>query len=580
MTSNSAKDALLRVERISKSFGAVVALQDVALQIPTGEITGLVGDNGAGKSTLIKIISGVLTPDAGSIEFGGKPANFGSPAEAREQGIETVYQDLALVGNLAVWANVYLGRELTTGPKFLHILDRRAMLSKTGDMLDRFMRNVPPIDEPVELLSGGQRQVVAIARAGAWGSKLILMDEPTAALGVAETKAVEDVIFELKRQGLTILVISHNLDQMFRNHGWHLGHAPRARHWVSRDGEDLSRRDREHDHRSGRIGRDRRMTFGRWSGLAALARRRGVLIVFILLVASMFATTSTFGTYQNLINVLQQNSIIEIIACGMTFAIVLGGFDLSVGSVTALASVVGATLMIDLGTFGIPIGILGAIAACLLVGATNGWLIAYLGVNPFVATLGTMTVVRGLIYVATNASPRFGVPYSFTTLGLGRLFGVPNPAILFLIVAALLGFVLHRTRFGHYVYAVGGNSAASAQMGVNAARVRFAVYVLVSLCAAISGVILIGQTASATPQAALGYELTAIAAVIVGGAPLGGGRGRMTGTIVGVFLLGVVANGLNLFGVSPFWQPVATGLILIAAVAFDGYSKRGGFGSL
>ena len=137
-------DAMLRVERISKSFGAVVALQDATLHIPRGEITGLVGDNGAGKSTLIKIISGVLTPDSGSIEFGGKPANFASPAEAREQGIETVYQDLALVGNLAVWANVYLGRELTTGPKFLHVLDKRAMLSKTGDMLDRFMRNVPP----------------------------------------------------------------------------------------------------------------------------------------------------------------------------------------------------------------------------------------------------------------------------------------------------------------------------------------------------------------------------------------------------------------------------------------------------
>ena len=315
------------------------------------------------------------------------------------------------------------------------------------------------------------------------------------------------------------------------------------------------------------------MTLGR-SRLASVARRQGVLIAFVLLVAFMFATTSTFGTYQNLINVLQQNSIIGIIACGMTFAIILGGFDLSVGSVTALASVVGATIMIDLGTPGIPIGIIGAVAACLFVGATNGWLIAYLGVNPFVATLGTMTVVRGLIYVATNASPRFGVPYSFTTLGMGRLFGVPNPAIVFLIVAASLGFVLHRTRFGHYVYAVGGNPVASSQMGVNAARVRFAVYVLVSLCAAISGTILVGQTASATPQAALGYELTAIAAVIVGGAPLGGGRGRMSGTIVGVFLLGVVANGLNLFGVSPFWQPVATGLILITAVAFDGYSKR------
>jgi ABC-type sugar transport system ATPase subunit len=214
--SGETPDALLRVEGISKSFGAVVALQDVALHLPTREITGLVGDNGAGKSTLIKIISGVLTPDSGSIEFRGKRANFASPAQAREEGIETVYQDLALAGNLAVWANVYLGRELTAGPKALHILDKRSMISKSREMLEDFMRNVPPIAEPVEFLSGGQRQVVAIARAGAWGSRLILMDEPTAALGVAETRAVEEVIFELKRQGLTILVISHNLDQIFR----------------------------------------------------------------------------------------------------------------------------------------------------------------------------------------------------------------------------------------------------------------------------------------------------------------------------------------------------------------------------
>ena len=169
-----AANALLSVEEVSKRFGAVVALQDATLHLRTGEIIGLVGDNGAGKSTLIKIISGVLTPDSGSIEFLGKPANFASPAAAREQGIETVYQDLALAGNLAVWANVYLGRELTVGPKFLHILDKRAMLSRTSEMLKRFIRNAPPIAEPVEYLSGGQRQVVAIARAGAWSSKLIL----------------------------------------------------------------------------------------------------------------------------------------------------------------------------------------------------------------------------------------------------------------------------------------------------------------------------------------------------------------------------------------------------------------------
>ena len=324
------------------------------------------------------------------------------------------------------------------------------------------------------------------------------------------------------------------------------------------------------------------MTGRRGAGgrLAAFAQREGIVAVFVVLVVTLVATKSTFGTYQNIVNVLQQNSVIGIIACGMTFAIIIGGFDLSVGSVTALSNVVGATIMIAMGPSGIAVGMAGALAACLVIGAANGWLIAVLRVNPFVATLGSMTVVRGLLYVATNASPRFGVPYSFTTLGLGYIAGIPIPAILFAAIALLLGFVLHRTRFGHYVFAVGGNAVASAQMGVNAVRVRFAVYVLVSACAAVSGVILIGQTASATPQAALGYELTAIAAVIVGGASLGGGRGRMAGTIVGVFLLGVVANALNLFGVSPFWQPVATGLILIVAVALDGYSKRGALATL
>ena len=208
--------ALLRAEGVNKSFGAVVALKDVTLELATGRVTGLVGDNGAGKSTLVKILSGVLRPDAGTIRFDGIDVDFATPAAARSHGIETVYQDLALVGSMAVWANVYLGRELLKGPAFLNLLNKRRMRATAREMLKRFVAYVPPLDEPVESLSGGQRQIVAIARAGAWGSKLIIMDEPTAALGVAETKAVEDVIHGLRDRGLTILVISHNLDQVFR----------------------------------------------------------------------------------------------------------------------------------------------------------------------------------------------------------------------------------------------------------------------------------------------------------------------------------------------------------------------------
>ncbi len=291
-------------------------------------------------------------------------------------------------------------------------------------------------------------------------------------------------------------------------------------------------------------------------------RRYGIVAVFLVLVVVLVATVPQFRTTANLSNILQQNAVIGIIACAMTFAIISGGFDLSVGAGAALASVVGARIMIDAG---IPAGIIGALIAGLLLGLLNGFLIAYAGVNPFVATLGTATIVRGLIYVSTNATPFFGVPMSITALGLGRSGPLPNATWVFLAVALVLGFTLHQTRFGHYVYAIGGNIVAAAEMGINVRRVKLAVYALV------------GQTASGQPQAALNYELTAITAVIVGGASLGGGRGTIGGTILGVFLLGLVSNALNLYGVSAFWQPVATGVILIVAVAIDGLSRRGVF---
>jgi ABC-type sugar transport system ATPase subunit len=204
---------VLRATGISKRFGAVVALEDVGIEVAAGEIAGLVGDNGAGKSTLIKILSAVLRADTGTIEFDGQPMSFASPAEARAAGIETVYQDLALAGNMTVWSNIFLGRERTTG---LGLLDKRGMAREARQMLERFRMNVPPINAPVAALSGGQRQAIAIARAAAWGSKMIIMDEPTAALGIGETRAVEEVILGLKERGFALLIISHNLDQVFR----------------------------------------------------------------------------------------------------------------------------------------------------------------------------------------------------------------------------------------------------------------------------------------------------------------------------------------------------------------------------
>ena len=226
-------DAILKAKSITKTFGAVIALQNVSMTLEAGEITGLVGDNGAGKSTLVKLVSGVLRQDEGTLDYDGEPASFTTPAQARAKGIETVYQDLSLTGNMTVWANVFLGRELTKGPSWLNMLDKTAMMSRTREMLGQFAMNVPPIDAPVDALSGGQRQLIAIARAAAWGSKLILMDEPTAALGVAETQAVERVIHGLRDSGFSVLVISHNLEQVFRI---------TDRIWILRRGQMIGQR--------------------------------------------------------------------------------------------------------------------------------------------------------------------------------------------------------------------------------------------------------------------------------------------------------------------------------------------------
>ena len=205
---------VLRLQNIHKSFGGVVAIEDFSLELKAGEIVALVGDNGAGKSTLIKIISGVYTPTSGSISFDSKEASFRDATEAREAGIEVVYQDLALADEQSVYMNMFLGREKTKGP--LGMLDRKAMRDETAQLVKELDVRIPSANATIRNLSGGQRQGVAIARATHWATKLVLLDEPTAALGVAETAKVEEIVASLKERNLAVLIISHSLDQVFR----------------------------------------------------------------------------------------------------------------------------------------------------------------------------------------------------------------------------------------------------------------------------------------------------------------------------------------------------------------------------
>jgi len=208
--------AVLDAQHIRKSFGNVQALKDASFTMQPGEVTALIGDNGAGKSTLVRCICGIHAPDAGTVHVQGEAVRFSNPEQARDAGIETVHQNLALVEDLTVWQNLFLTREETRGFGPIQLMNRRSMASRATDMVSTLAINVPSVKSRVRRLSGGQRQAVAIARAAGWGSSIVIMDEPTAALGVQETAKVEELIHDLKSRGISIMLISHNFDQVLR----------------------------------------------------------------------------------------------------------------------------------------------------------------------------------------------------------------------------------------------------------------------------------------------------------------------------------------------------------------------------
>jgi D-xylose transport system ATP-binding protein len=207
---------IVDVRDVSLSFGSVRALQNVSVTLAPGEITALVGDNGAGKSTLVRCIAGIHRAQSGSILFDGEEIHFRNPEDAREKGIETVHQNLALVDDLTVWQNLFLNREITRGIGPIRFLDRKAMREEAERMVSTLAVNVPAVKSKVRRLSGGQRQAVSICRAAGFSSKLVIMDEPTAALGVQETAKVEQLILKLRDDGHSVLLISHNFSQVMR----------------------------------------------------------------------------------------------------------------------------------------------------------------------------------------------------------------------------------------------------------------------------------------------------------------------------------------------------------------------------
>lgn len=296
-------------------------------------------------------------------------------------------------------------------------------------------------------------------------------------------------------------------------------------------------------------------------------RDAGTLIGLIIIVVTFSLLSPVFWTLPNLLNILQQSSINAIIALGMTLVIISGGIDLSVGPTAALSAVLGATLMVA--GVPVPLAVMATLGVGALCGVFSGTLIAYAGLQPFIVTLGGLSLFRALSLIFTNGNPIFGIPMEFRNLINSAPFGVPAPILIVVAIALLLWVVMNKTPLGEYILAVGGNEEAARVAGVPVKRTKVTVYVISGLLASLASLILIGRLGAAEPTLGNLWELDAIAAAAIGGASLMGGKGSIVGTLIGAVILGSLRNGLTLLNIQAFYQLLATGLIIIIAMLID-----------
>ncbi len=308
----------------------------------------------------------------------------------------------------------------------------------------------------------------------------------------------------------------------------------------------------------------------RLSGAVSQIAAAGALIVIFVALA---IASPTFLTADNLFNIGVQTAVTAIIAIGMTMVIVTAGIDLSVGSVAALAGVAGALLMSDVG---LPpaVAVLGGVVVGALAGLVNGLLVSLVGLAPFIATLGMMSVARGLVYIVTGAVAVFGLPDSFRLLGQGQMGGwLPIPVLALAVVAIAAHLLLTRTKLGRYSYAIGSNREAARLSGIPVRFYTSCVYVISGALAGFGGMIAASRVNSGQPNFGIGLELDVIAAAVIGGASLFGGRGTVAGTLIGAFVMALIRNGSVLLGINTFYQNVIIGAIIWAAVAWDQFRR-------
>jgi ribose/xylose/arabinose/galactoside ABC-type transport system permease subunit len=299
-----------------------------------------------------------------------------------------------------------------------------------------------------------------------------------------------------------------------------------------------------------------------------VAEKYGLFIAFIILCVILSILSSNFLKISNIVNILRQISISSVLAIGVTFVVITGGIDLSLGSVVAITGVIAATLAHP-NTYPVFVPVIVGIVIGAIIGLFIGLLVTYGKVPAFIVTLGIMTAARGGALIIAKGRPISNLSNDFAFIGGGKLFGIPFSIIIMILIFFIVLFILSKTKFGRYVYAIGGNEEAARASGIKVNKIKIMVYVICSGLAGLAGVIQTSRIAVGQPSIGAGYEMDAIAAVVIGGVSLSGGKGTVIGTILGALIIGILNNGLDLLNVSSYWQSIVKGLIIIGAVLLD-----------
>ncbi|MDO8992888.1 ABC transporter permease [Daejeonella sp.] len=302
-------------------------------------------------------------------------------------------------------------------------------------------------------------------------------------------------------------------------------------------------------------------------------RQYGIFIVFSIICLIISFISPQFLTVSNWTIIITQVSINALLAFGVTFVIITGGIDLSLGSIVAVAGV-SAAMLAHPDSYPVIVPVFAGLFAGLLIGAFNGFIITKSKIAPFIVTLGTMTIGRGLALILSNGRPVSNLSDSFVFIGSGKIMGIPVLIVILILMFILCSVILNKTILGRYIYAVGGNEQAARASGINVSQVKMAVYSISGLLAGLAGILLTSRITTGQPNAGAGFELDAIAAVVIGGTSTTGGKGSIAGTLIGVLLIGVINNSLDLLNVTSYYQQVVMGIIIIGAVVLDSLNQK------